>query len=159
VPPPGHSHRSPKKWRPTSSSRAAGISATTSFRVIFSAAADCRAPQRARDKTVYLHLLQAANEPIFNLHKISSVFKRDVSLSYRLLRYLNSAAFAFSQGDSFDPACARPAGRSRHAQMDIACSVAALGDAVADSLLRLPLLRAMVLRTDRDQGGHDPRGQ
>src|SRR5258708_14477805 len=46
-------------------------------------------------KAVYLHLLPAANEPTFNLHKSSRIFKRDVSLSYRLLRYLNSAAFAF----------------------------------------------------------------
>lgn len=35
------------------------------------------------------------NEPVFDLHKISQIFKRYVSLSYRLLRYLNSAAFSF----------------------------------------------------------------
>jgi c-di-GMP-related signal transduction protein len=42
-----------------------------------------------------LELLRAANEEQFNLHKVGMIFKRDVSLSYRLLRYLNSAASAF----------------------------------------------------------------
>lgn len=47
------------------------------------------------NKSVYLQLLAAANEPVFNLHKISQLFRRDVSLSYRLLRYLNSPIFGF----------------------------------------------------------------
>jgi len=34
------------------------------------------------NKTVYLQLLQAANAPLFDLHHISMIFRRDVSLSY-----------------------------------------------------------------------------
>jgi c-di-GMP-related signal transduction protein len=58
------------------------------------------------NKTVYLQLLAAANEPLFHLHKISQLFRRDVSLSYRLLRYLNSTIFRDPIGDSVDPVCA-----------------------------------------------------
>ncbi|MGB7846347.1 MAG: EAL domain-containing protein [Candidatus Acidiferrum sp.] len=45
------------------------------------------------NKTVYLQLLQAATEPEFDMRKISMLFRQDVSLSYRLLRYLNSPVF------------------------------------------------------------------
>jgi len=95
------------------------------------------------NKTVYLELLQAANEPDFNLHKISMIFKRDVSLSYRLLRYLNSAAFSFrTEIHSIPHALSLLGERSMRKWISLV-SVAALGDGVADSLLRLPLLRAM----------------
>ena len=95
------------------------------------------------NKTVYLQLLQAANEPTFNLHKISNIFKRDVSLSYRLLRYLNSAAFAFRAEIHSIPHGLSLLGELAMRKWISLVSVAALGDAVADSLLRLPLLRAM----------------
>jgi c-di-GMP phosphodiesterase len=49
------------------------------------------------NKTVYIQLLQAANTSEFDIHRIPSIFRRDVSLSYRLLRYLNSAAFALQR--------------------------------------------------------------
>jgi c-di-GMP-related signal transduction protein len=37
------------------------------------------------NKAIYLELLQASNEEEFSLYKIGQLFKRDVSLSYRLL--------------------------------------------------------------------------
>jgi c-di-GMP-related signal transduction protein len=95
------------------------------------------------NKTVYLELLQAANESTFNLHKISMIFKRDVSLSYRLLRYLNSAAFAFRSEIHSIPHALSLLGEHAMRKWISLVSVAALGDEVADSLLRLPLLRAM----------------
>jgi len=111
--------------------------------LFFLPAADCRAPQRAREQDGVLHLLQAANEPTFNLHKISRIFKRDVSLSYRLLRYLNSSAFAFRTEIHSIPHALGLLGEVAMRKWISLVSVAALGDAVADSLLRLPLLRAM----------------
>lgn len=95
------------------------------------------------NKVVYLELLQAVNEPTFNLHKISMIFKRDVSLSYRLLRYLNSAAFAFRAEIHSIPHALSLLGERAMRKWIALVSVAALGDSVADSLLRLPLLRAM----------------
>lgn len=95
------------------------------------------------NKTVYLQLLQAANAPQFNLNKISLIFKRDVSLSYRLLRYLNSAAFAFRVEIHSIPHALTLLGERAMRKWISLVSVAALGDSVADDLLRLPLLRAM----------------
>jgi EAL and modified HD-GYP domain-containing signal transduction protein len=95
------------------------------------------------NKAIYLELLQAANEPVFNLLRISTIFKRDVSLSYRLLRYLNSAAFAFRAEIHSIPHALSLLGEHAMRKWISLVSVAALGDEVADSLLRLPLLRAM----------------
>jgi len=95
------------------------------------------------NKTIYLELLHAANEEVFNLHRISMIFKRDVSLSYRLLRYLNSPAFAFRMEIHSIPHALSLLGEHAMRKWISLVSVAALGDEVADSLLRLPLLRAM----------------
>jgi c-di-GMP-related signal transduction protein len=95
------------------------------------------------NKRVYLELLRAANEEQFNLHKIGMIFKRDVSLSYRLLRYLNSAAFAFPSEIHSIPHALTLLGERAMRKWISLVSVAALGDSVADDLLRLPLLRAM----------------
>jgi c-di-GMP-related signal transduction protein len=95
------------------------------------------------NKTVYLELLQAANAVMFDLHRISLIFRRDVSLSYRLLRYLNSAAFAFQSEIHSIPHALTLLGELAMRKWISLVSVAGLGDEVADGLLRLPLLRAM----------------
>ena len=94
------------------------------------------------NKTVYLQLLQAANEPVFDLHKISQIFRRDVSLSYRLLRYLNSPLFGFQAEIHSIPHALTLLGERAMRKWISLVSVASLGDEVADGLLRLPLLRA-----------------
>jgi c-di-GMP-related signal transduction protein len=43
----------------------------------------------------YYHLLQAIQQPQPNLVELEEIIKHETSLSYKLLRYLNSAAFAF----------------------------------------------------------------
>ena len=45
-------------------------------------------------KLNYLRVLQAVNRPEVNLREIENVIKQDVSLTYKLLRYLNSAFLA-----------------------------------------------------------------
>lgn len=95
------------------------------------------------NKTVYLQLLQAANAPVFDLHRISLIFRRDVSLSYRLLRYLNSAVFSFRTEIHSIPHALALLGEHAMRKWISLVSVAGLGDEVADGLLRLPLLRAM----------------
>lgn len=44
-------------------------------------------------KLNYLRLLQEINRPSLDLSTIEEIFKREVALSYKLLRYINSAAF------------------------------------------------------------------
>jgi c-di-GMP-related signal transduction protein len=94
-------------------------------------------------KRVYWELLQAANASVFDLHRISMIFRRDVSLSYRLLRYLNSAAFGFRSEIRSIPHALALLGETAMREWISLVSVAGLGDEVADGLLRLPLLRAM----------------
>jgi c-di-GMP-related signal transduction protein len=94
------------------------------------------------NKSVYLQLLAAANEPLFSLYKISQLFRRDVSLSYRLLRYLNSPVFGFQAEIRSIPHALTLLGEHPLRKWISLVSVACLGDEVADSLLRLPLLRA-----------------
>lgn len=40
-----------------------------------------------------LRLLQVVNEPVIDLEKTEAIFRTDVSLSYKLLKYINSAQF------------------------------------------------------------------
>jgi len=47
------------------------------------------------NKAAYLKLLQAANERDFELNRVAEQLKKDLALSYRLLRYLNSPWFGF----------------------------------------------------------------
>ena len=46
-------------------------------------------------KTTYLQLLQAVHRPELDFREIERLLRHDVSLSYRLLRYLNSPRFGF----------------------------------------------------------------
>lgn len=46
-------------------------------------------------KINYLRIIQEVNRPDFDFSRLESIFRRDVSLSYKLLNYINSAAFGF----------------------------------------------------------------
>src|SRR3954464_8918280 len=48
------------------------------------------------NKLNYLRMLQAVQEPDLDLKEIERLIKGEVSICYRLLRYLNSAVFSFS---------------------------------------------------------------
>jgi len=43
----------------------------------------------------YLRMLEAAHRPVLDWRKLEELIKQEASLCYRLLRYLNSAAFGF----------------------------------------------------------------
>jgi len=49
-----------------------------------------------KNRVNYLKLLQAISHDDFELQEIDQIIKGEASLCYRLLRYLNSAAFGFS---------------------------------------------------------------
>lgn len=46
-------------------------------------------------KLNHLELLKEVNSPDFNFSKVESVIRRDLSLSYKFLRFINSAQFGF----------------------------------------------------------------
>ena len=45
-------------------------------------------------KLTYLQLLQEIGKPDLDFDELEEIIKRDVALSYKLLRYINSAAFS-----------------------------------------------------------------
>lgn len=45
------------------------------------------------DKINYLRLLQAINQPEINFHETELIIKANISLSYKLLKYVNSSSF------------------------------------------------------------------
>ena len=69
-------------------------------------------------KLAYLELLQSATASEFDINALAGKIKHEPSLTFKLLRYLNSAAFGISGGNSFHPPRAQPAWRTGTAQMD-----------------------------------------
>jgi c-di-GMP-related signal transduction protein len=55
-----------------------------------------RARQIPANQTTYLRLLQALSKPNVDLVEVETLIKREASLCYRLLRYMNSPAFGLS---------------------------------------------------------------
>jgi len=96
----------------------------------------------AANKVVYLELLRAT-ESEFDLRKIANLFKRDVSLSYRLLRFLNPPLLALHAEIRAIPHALSLRGERAMRKWISLVSIASLNDEAADGLLKLPLLRAM----------------
>ncbi len=46
-------------------------------------------------KLIYLQVIQAINDPMVEFEQLEHIVKRDVSLTYKLLRFINSASFGF----------------------------------------------------------------
>lgn len=53
-----------------------------------------KARANAQSRLTMLELLAAVNDPKVTVSELEQIVRRDVSLSYRLLRYINSAAFS-----------------------------------------------------------------
>jgi c-di-GMP-related signal transduction protein len=68
----------------------------------------------------HLLVLQAVNRGPMDVDKVSARIKAEASLSFRLLRYLNSPAFPLLVGSALDSSRARIAGRTRRAAMGLA---------------------------------------
>lgn len=92
-------------------------------------------------KLAYLELLQASLEPEFDIDKLASKIKREASLTYRLLRYLNSALFGLrSEVRSVQHALTLLGERELRKWISVVC-VAVLGEGKPDELMTLPLIR------------------
>jgi c-di-GMP-related signal transduction protein len=46
-------------------------------------------------KTNYLHILQEVNQPEIEFEQIEAIIRKDVALSYKLLKFINSSIFGF----------------------------------------------------------------
>ncbi|MGA7791791.1 MAG: HDOD domain-containing protein [Candidatus Acidiferrales bacterium] len=92
-------------------------------------------------KLAYLELLQAATAPEFDIRKLASSIKHEASLTFRLLRYLNSAAFGL-RSEIHSVAHALSLLGERELRKWIAVvSVGVLADGKPDELMTVPLIR------------------
>jgi c-di-GMP-related signal transduction protein len=93
-------------------------------------------------KLNYLRILKAANEPILDLEKIAEQIQSEASLSYRLLRYLNSPLFFLrAEIHSIQHALSLIGERGVRKWVSLV-AVACMGDGKPEELIILPLIRA-----------------
>lgn len=93
-------------------------------------------------KLSYLRILQAANSPAVNMHDIADQIKSETSLSYRLLRYLNSPAFFLAAEIRSIPHALMLLGERGIRRWVSLVAVACMGDGKPQELVTLPLIRA-----------------
>jgi EAL and modified HD-GYP domain-containing signal transduction protein len=93
-------------------------------------------------KLTYLELLRAATAPEFDIHALALKIKYEPSLTFRLLRYLNSAFFSL-RGEIHSVQHALSLLGERELRKWIAVvSVGVLAEGKPDELMTVPLIRA-----------------
>jgi len=94
------------------------------------------------NKLHYLRILQAVNRREMDLQDVSESIKAEASLSYRLLRYLNSPAFPLvAEVHSIHHALSLLGERGVRRWVSLV-AVACMGDDKPEELIMLPLIRA-----------------
>jgi c-di-GMP-related signal transduction protein len=94
------------------------------------------------NKLNYLRVLQAVNQKEMDLRDVSERIKSEASLSYRLLRYLNSPAFPLiAQVNSIPHALSLLGERGVRRWVSLV-AIACMGDQKPAELIMLPLIRA-----------------
>src|SRR5579864_714733 len=92
-------------------------------------------------KLAYLELLRAATAPEFDIQELASKIKHEASLTYRLLRYLNSAAFGLRSEVHSVPHALSLLGERELRKWIAVVSVGVLADGKPDELMVVPLVR------------------
>ena len=93
-------------------------------------------------KLSYLRILQAVNSPDVDMDEIAEQIKVETSLSYRLLRYLNSPAFFLAAEIRSIPHALMLLGERGIRRWISLVAVACMGDDKPQELVTLPLIRA-----------------
>lgn len=93
-------------------------------------------------KLHYLRVLQAANKPQIDLNEIAEHIKAEASLSYRLLRYLNSPFFFLAAEVRSIPHALKLLGLRGVRKWVSLVAVACMADGKPEELIALPLIRA-----------------
>jgi c-di-GMP-related signal transduction protein len=93
-------------------------------------------------KLNYLRVLQAANRPMLDQNEIAHCIKGEASLSYRLLRYLNSPAFFLVSEVRSIPHALMMLGERGIRRWVSMVAIACMGEDKPQELLLLPLVRA-----------------
>jgi c-di-GMP-related signal transduction protein len=96
----------------------------------------------AANKLINLRLIEAATQPQVNLELIADLVKQEVSVSYRLLRYLNSPVFPLAMRvHSIPHALSLLGERATRKWLSVVC-VAAIGEEKPSELVKVALTRA-----------------
>ena len=100
------------------------------------------ASEVAPTKSVYLLVLSAVARPEINVQELANTIKHDLALSYKLLRFLNSARFAFHSQIKSIPHALLLLGQNEIRKWIGLISVASLGEGAPPILVTLALIRA-----------------
>jgi EAL and modified HD-GYP domain-containing signal transduction protein len=92
-------------------------------------------------KLAYLELLRAATAPEFDIRELASRIKHEASLTFRLLRYLNSAAFGLRSEIRSVPHALSLLGERELRKWIAVVSVGVLAEGKPDELMTVPLVR------------------
>jgi c-di-GMP-related signal transduction protein len=92
-------------------------------------------------KLAYLDLLRAAAAPEFDIEELASKIRHEASLTFRLLRYLNSAAFGLRSEVQSVPHALSLLGERELRKWIAVISVSVLADGKPDELMTVPLVR------------------
>jgi c-di-GMP-related signal transduction protein len=94
------------------------------------------------NKLNHLRVLQAANQPKIDLEEVAGRIKAEPSLSYRLLRYLNSPVFFLSADVRSIPHALMLLGERGIRRWVSLVAIACMGEDKPQELILLPLVRA-----------------
>src|SRR5579863_9627109 len=92
-------------------------------------------------KLAYLQLLQAATAPEFDIRELASKIKHEATLTFRLLRYLNSAFFGLRSEIHSVPHALSLLGERELRKWIAVVSVGVLASGKPDELMTVPLVR------------------
>jgi c-di-GMP-related signal transduction protein len=92
-------------------------------------------------KIAYLELLRAATAPEFDIEELALKIKHEASLTFRLLRYLNSAAFGLRAEVHSVTHALSLLGEIELRKWIAVISVGVLADGKPDELMTVPLVR------------------
>jgi EAL and modified HD-GYP domain-containing signal transduction protein len=92
-------------------------------------------------KLAYLELLRAATASEFDMPALASKIKHEASLTYKLLRYLNSAAFGLRAEIRSIPHALSLLGERELRKWIAVVSVGVMADGKPDELMTVPLVR------------------
>jgi EAL and modified HD-GYP domain-containing signal transduction protein len=95
-----------------------------------------------QNKLIYLRLLETANRTRVDVEEIAELVREELSVSYRLLRYLNSPVFALAVEVHSIPHALRLLGEKLIQKWISLVCIASLGDDKPGELARVPLIRA-----------------
>ncbi len=92
-------------------------------------------------KMAYLELLQAATAPEIDIRQLAAQIKHDASITFRLLRYLNSAAFGLRSEIHSIPHALSLLGEREMRKWIAVVSVGVMADGKPGELMTVPLVR------------------